>query len=286
MPELPEVETVRRGLAPVLEGATIMAVQLKRADLRIPFPARFADRLAGARILTLKRRGKFLVGGLSSGDSLVMHLGMTGRFTLAGRRERRAGDFYFSGPPDPAHDHVIFHLDSGGRRYRLLYNDVRRFGLMDLVPSDRLDDSRHFRVMGPEPLGPEFTVEILGDALRRRATPIKAVLLDQRVVAGLGNIYACEALHIAGVSPRRKASKIGGRVGALHGAIVGVLEAGIAAGGSTLRNFAGADGRTGAFQEGFRVYDREGAPCPACARPVRRIIQAGRSTFFCGKCQR
>lgn len=286
MPELPEVETVRRGLAPVLEGATITAVELRRADLRVPFPCRFAERLAGAQIITLKRRGKFLVGALSSGDSLIMHLGMTGRLTLVGGRERRAGDFYFSGAPDPAHDHVAFDLIRNGRRYRLLYNDARRFGLMDLAPSDRLDGSRHFIGMGPEPLGPEFTVEVLEEALGRKSAPIKAALLDQRVVAGLGNIYACEALHIAGVSPRRKASKIGSRVGALHQAIVGVLEAGIAAGGSTLRDFAGADGRTGAFQKGFRVYDREGAPCPACTRPVRRIIQAGRSTFYCSKCQR
>lgn len=286
MPELPEVETVRRGLASSVEGATIEGVTLARADLRIPFPDRFASRLAGAKVVALTRRGKFLVAPLSTGESLIMHLGMTGRFTLADGAETRPGEFYYAAPPDPAHDHVIFDLKRRGRRYRLIYNDARRFGLMDIAPTEALATSRHFARMGPEPLAPGFTVDALAASLRGKATPIKSALLDQRVAAGLGNIYACEALYAAGISPRRKAARVGGSVADLHRAIVSVLEAGIAAGGSTLRNFAGADGRAGGFQERFLVYDREGEACQGCGRPVRRIVQAGRSTFYCSACQR
>lgn len=286
MPELPEVETVRRGLAPALEGATIDAVTLARSDLRIPFPPEFSRRLEGARIAALTRRGKYLVAPLSTGESLIVHLGMTGRFLLPNGPIERPGEFYYLSPPDPAHSHVVFTLRSGRRRFELVYNDARRFGLMDLVPSSALKTSRHFARMGPEPLTPEFTTGALAGGLAGKTMPIKVALLDQRVAAGLGNIYACEALHAAGVSPKRAAGRLGPRISDLRAAICSVLEAGIAAGGSTLRDFAAADGRTGGFQERFAVYDREGEPCPACAKPVRRIVQAGRSTFYCSACQR
>ncbi|MEQ1930205.1 MAG: bifunctional DNA-formamidopyrimidine glycosylase/DNA-(apurinic or apyrimidinic site) lyase [Parvularculaceae bacterium] len=287
MPELPEVETVRRGLAPVLEGATIRSVRLARRDLRIPFPPRFEKRLTGAAVSSLLRRGKFLIANLSTGESLLMHLGMTGRFTLTDGAARGTGDFYYAAPPDPAHDHVAFGLDRRGRRYSLVYNDVRRFGLMDLAPTAALNDCPHLAGMGPEPLSAEFGPAHLGQSLKGRSAPIKTALLDQRIVAGLGNIYVCEALYRAGVSPCRKAGAVrGAAIRRLCGAIIAVLEEGIAAGGSTLRDFAGADGTIGGFQERFNVYDREGAPCEACRNPVRRIIQSGRSTFFCSVCQR
>lgn len=286
MPELPEVETVRRGLAPVLEGAVISAVTLRRADLRFPLPPRFVARLAGKRARSLGRRGKYMIASLSSGESLVLHLGMTGRFSVVGAPQQ-PGAFYYAAPPDSAHDHVVFDLETPLGRRTVVYNDPRRFGFMDLVATDTIDTSSHFAAMGPEPLGDAFTDESLSAALAGRAAPIKAALLDQRVVAGLGNIYVSEALFRAGVSPRRKAASVAGRRSKrLRSAIVAVLEDAVAAGGSTLRDFAGADGASGAFQERFQVYDREGAPCPACAAPVRRIVQSGRSTFYCGGCQK
>ena len=287
MPELPEVETVRRGLAPAVEGAVIRDVRLARADLRIPFPAGFRKRLVGATIGALTRRGKFLVAALSTGESLILHLGMTGRFTLSDPETRTPGDFYYLAPPDPAHDHVVFSLQRRGARYSLVYNDARRFGLMDLAPSEQLGASPHFAGMGPEPLAEDFSAMRLAASLKGRSAPIKAALLDQRVVAGLGNIYVCEALFAAGVSPRRRAATLAGRrAERLHAAIRFVLAGGIAAGGATLRDFAGSDGRAGGFQQKFSVYDREGDPCPGCGRPVRRIVQSGRSTFFCAACQR
>ena len=287
MPELPEVETVRAALAPAIEGATIEAVRVARADLRIPFPEHFASRLENAVVRELTRRGKFLLAHLSTGESLIMHLGMTGRFTIGGSGRRGAGEFYYAAPTNPAHDHVAFDLRRRRKRVSLVFNDARRFGLMDLAPTASLHLSPHLEGMGPEPLGIEFTAARLATALEGKAAPIKAALLDQRVVAGLGNIYACEALFDAAISPKRKAGTVAGeRARRLHAAILAVLRAGIAAGGSTLRDFAGADGRTGSFQERFSVYDREGAPCPGCGRPVRRIVQSGRSTFYCGRCQR
>lgn len=286
MPELPEVETVRRGLAPVLAGATISAVRLNRPDLRFPLPDRFADRLAGARVERLDRRGKYMIAPLSTGECLVLHLGMTGRFSIGGANAQ-PGDFYHDAPTDPAHDHVVFEVASPHSPRTISYNDPRRFGFMDLVPTARLDASTHFAGMGPEPLGPAFTAAALSAALRGKAAPIKAALLDQAVVAGLGNIYVSEALFRAGVSPRRKAGAVAGaRAARLHAAIVAVLEEAIEAGGSTLRDFAGADGAEGAFQQRFRVYDREGEPCPRCGATVKRLVQSGRSTFFCGGCQR
>jgi formamidopyrimidine-DNA glycosylase len=287
MPELPEVETVRLGLVPFLEGAVVRRVALKRADLRIPFPRDFARRLSGATVRALTRRGKFLIADLSTGESLILHLGMTGRFTIEGAARRRPGAFYYSSPPDPAHDHVVFDLERGKKRFSLVYNDARRFGLMDLAPTAALASSVHFGGMGPEPLSDAFTVERFAASLKGRSAPIKAALLDQRVVAGLGNIYVCEALFRARLSPRRRAGTVaGGRAATLHAAIVAVLKDGIAAGGATLRDFAGADGRAGAFQERFLVYDREGESCPSCGKPVRRLVQSGRSTFYCAACQR
>lgn len=214
MPELPEVETVRRGLAPAMVGARMQRVETRRGDLRFPFPENFAERLAGVRVETLWRRGKYMIAGLSSGESLVLHLGMTGRFTVEGATRREPGGFYYDAPPDPAHDHVVFTVDGAAGAARIFYNDPRRFGLMDLVATEGLEASPHFRRMGPEPLGPDFTVAAFNAALAGKAAPIKAALLDQSVVAGIGNIYACEALFRAGVSPKRKAASVAGARGA------------------------------------------------------------------------
>lgn len=286
MPELPEVETIRRGLCPVLEGAGIDHVELRRADLRRPFPRRFSERVTGARVERLWRRGKYMIADLSSGESLIMHLGMSGRFTIDGPRKTEPGGLYYSAPPDPAHDHLVLHLDHASRGARIIYNDPRRFGLMDLADTERIDKCCYFKGMGPEPLAADFTPERFNGALSGRA-PIKAALLDQSVVAGIGNIYACEALFRARISPRRGAASVAGARGArLHGALVAVLNEAIEAGGSTLRNFAASDGAAGAFQDRFRVYDREGAPCAVCGRPIRRVVQSGRATFYCSHCQR
>ena len=287
MPELPEVETVRRGLEPALVGATFAAVETRRPDLRFPLPAGFASRLEGARVETLSRRGKYLAAALSTGESLIAHLGMTGRFTIeAGRR--LAGDaFYHAAAPNPTHDHIVFQLHGPRGACRITYNDPRRFGFMDLVETCAIEACAHFAAMGPEPLANAFNAEVFNEALRARATPIKAALLDQRVVAGVGNIYACEALFRAGVSPRRKARSVAGARGArLAVAVREVLLEAIDAGGSSLRDFAASDGALGYFQHQFSVYDREGAPCLTCGAPIRRIVQSGRSTFFCGACQR
>jgi formamidopyrimidine-DNA glycosylase len=288
MPELPEVETVRRGLEPAMADAVFSAVETRRPDLRFPFPVGFARRLGGARVETLGRRGKYLTASLSSGETLVMHLGMSGRFTVAfGDRRGRPGDFHRAAPTDPAHDHVRFLVAGPQGDASIVYNDPRRFGFMDLVATAAIDRSVHFMTMGPEPLGPDFTPETLAATLRDRSAPVKAALLDQAVVAGLGNIYVCEALFEAGVSPRRKSanvSKLASRN--LHKAIRMTLLRAIDAGGSSLRDFAGSDGALGYFQHRFKVYDREGEKCPCCSAAVRRIVQSGRSTYFCGKCQR
>ena len=285
MPELPEVETVRRGLAPVMEGATITAVETRRADLRFAFPRNFNARLIGQRVDSLDRRGKYLIAHLSGGESLIMHLGMSGRFTIADKARataRSASDE----KTDPRHDHVLFEF-SGRRPALVTYNDPRRFGFMDIAPAGRLEKCRHFRDMGPEPLGNGFSAVVLKAALKGKSAPIKAALLDQRVVAGLGNIYVCEALYRAGVSPRRKAGSVAGaRSDRLYGHIVDVLREAIEAGGSSLKDFAAADGALGYFQHGFLVYDREGENCRRCDNPIRRIVQSGRSSFFCSHCQR
>lgn len=283
MPELPEVETVRRGLAPVLDGARLAKVETRRADLRFPLPPRFAARLKGARILGLSRRAKYLLAPLDTGETLVAHLGMTGRFTIVDARAQ-PGAFYYAAPPDPAHTHVVFETGMG---VRVEYNDPRRFGYMDLIGSDELEAHPWFAGMGPEPLGNAFDAAHLARAFAGKTQSVKATLLDQRIVAGLGNIYVCEALFRAGISPKRPAGRIARpRLERLAPVIRDVLDEAIEAGGSTLKDYAAADGALGYFQHRFRVYGREGEPCPVCGAPVLRIVQAGRSTFYCARCQR
>lgn len=288
MPELPEVETVRRGLAPVMEEARVTCVEARRADLRFPFPADFCDRLTGASISLLDRRGKYIIGRLSTGEALIMHLGMSGRFTIQEHKQARPGAFAQAQKCNPKHDHVVFDLvTKGGAKARVIYNDPRRFGFMDLIEYSALEESRHFAGMGPEPLGNQFSPASLNTALKGRAAPIKAALLDQAVVAGLGNIYVCEALYRAGISPRRRATTVAGRRGErLYPAIISVLTEAIEAGGSSLRDFANAEGDLGYFQHRFDVYGREGERCTQCDSVIQRIAQSGRSTFFCSTCQR
>jgi formamidopyrimidine-DNA glycosylase len=275
MPELPEVETVRRGLALKMTGRRILQAELRRPDLRRPFPPALADRLGGARIGALGRRGKYILIELDADGVLLLHLGMSGRVT--------AGS---SALPDAPHDHVILRLDDGTV---IRFNDPRRFGLLDYFK--RGEEAQHplLAGLGPEPLEPEFSGDYLTAALDGKMTPIKSALLDQRIIAGLGNIYACEALFRAGISPRRLARSIGrGRADRLVAGIRSVLTEAIEAGGSSLRDYVQADGELGYFQHRFAVYDREGEPCPGCdcGGGVRRIVQAGRSSFFCAKRQR
>jgi formamidopyrimidine-DNA glycosylase len=275
MPELPEVETVRRGLALRMSGRRIVRAELRRPDLRRPFPPALAARLDGARIGALGRRGKYILIELDTDGLLLLHLGMSGRITAGGAIL----------PPAP-HDHVLLTLDDGTV---IRFNDPRRFGLIDYVRRGEAAKHPLLAGLGPEPLEPEFDGAYLSWALAGKLTPIKAALLDQRVVAGLGNIYVCEALFRAGVSPRRRAASIGrGRSGRLATAIRSVLTEAIAAGGSSLRDYVQADGALGYFQHHWAVYGHEGDPCPGCdcGGSVRRIVQSGRSTFFCAKRQR
>lgn len=279
MPELPEVETVRRGLAPVMEGRTILSVTQNRPNLRFPFPDRFPERLRGTTIEHLGRRAKFLTAELSTGDVLVMHLGMTGRFTVTGQNSEEA-----PANTNPAHDHVVFHMEGG---ITVTYNDPRRFGFMELWPSTSFSAYPRLQKLGPEPLSNGFSVAYLDEVLAGRNTPIKSALLDQSIIAGLGNIYVCEALYRSGISPKRKASSIPGqRAARLAPAINDVIGEAIAAGGSSISDFASASGELGYFQHGFAVYDRENQPCSKCSKPVKRIVQSGRSTFYCASCQR
>lgn len=287
MPELPEVETVRRGLQPALEGARLTRVEARRPDLRFPLPDGFVQRLTGATIERLDRRAKYLLAPLDRGDTLVMHLGMTGRFEIeAAEKAIRPGDFVYAVPPDPKHAHVVFETDAG---CRVTYYDPRRFGFMGLVPTDQIASHPWFAAMGPEPLGPDFTPEVLEKAFAGRKQSPKTLLLDQRIVAGLGNIYVCEALHRSHISPLKPAGKIPkSKMPMLVQVIREVLEEAIVAGGSTLRDFASTDGALGYFQHSFRVYGREGEACPTpgCGGTIERIVQGGRSTFFCPKCQK
>lgn len=283
MPELPEVETVRRGLARVMEGATIARVVVRRGDLRRPLPAQFAERLAGRRVEALERRAKYLILRLDDGNALLVHLGMSGRMVIDGGNIAR---FAHDVGPLEAHEHVVVTLANGAV---VRYADPRRFGLMDLVAQPALRDHPLLARLGPEPTDPGFDGAALADRLAGRRTPIKAALLDQTVVAGLGNIYVCESLYRAGLSPRRLARTVqGGRADALAAAIHAVLDEAIEAGGSTLRDHRLPSGELGYFQHRFQVYGREGEPCPGCAcgRGVRRIVQAGRSTFYCAARQR
>jgi formamidopyrimidine-DNA glycosylase len=286
VPELPEVETVRRGLEPVLVGRRLTRVEARRPDLRFPLPDRFAERLEGARVEALLRRAKYLVANLDTGETLIAHLGMSGRFTIRTPMQSVApGAFYYADDPDPTHTHIVFTTDAGDR---IEYNDPRRFGFMDIAATADLAGHKSFRTLGPEPLGPEFDAAALAAAVSGSRQPVKTALLDQSVVAGLGNIYVCEALHLAGISPVRRAGRVSARrLGVLVATIRVVLEAAIAAGGSSLKDFADAQGALGYFQHRFRVYDREGAPCQreGCGGVVARRVQAGRSTFYCPICQ-
>jgi formamidopyrimidine-DNA glycosylase len=283
MPELPEVETVRRGLEPVLTDRILTHVDQRRPDLRWPLPERFAGRLTGRRVTGLGRRSKYLLIGLEGGETWIIHLGMSGRILVG---EAKIGEFHHSTPTPGKHDHVIVTTDRGDT---VTYNDARRFGLMDLWSTADLESHKLLAGLGPEPLGNAFNGAALAAALADKRAPIKAALLDQRIVAGLGNIYVSEALHRSGISPKRLAGSISRpRVERLAGEIVATLNDAIAAGGSSLRDYRQADGELGYFQHSFRVYDRDGDPCPTkgCGGTVRRIAQSGRSTFYCAECQR
>ncbi len=290
MPELPEVETVRRGLAPAMEGAVIAAVEARRPNLRFPFPKDFAARLQGRRVAALSRRAKYLLADLDGGEVLVMHLGMSGSFRVENEETATTpGSFYHERGTAGAHDHVVFHLDGPMGHVCMTYNDPRRFGYMDLIARAALDTHPLFGSLGMEPLGNELD----GAAIRRlfagKAAPLKTALLDQRLIAGLGNIYVCEALWQARLSPLRAAGSLtGAKAALLSGAIRDVLTRAIEAGGSTLRDHRLADGSLGYFQHSFMVYDREGEPCarPGCRGVTSRIVQSGRSTFFCPSCQK
>ncbi len=293
MPELPEVETVRRGLEPALVGQSFTKVEQRRPDLRFPFPERFSDRLEGQEVTGLGRRAKYLLADLSSGEVLVMHLGMSGRFLVTqGGTRRMPGEFHHEHGGLSAHDHVIFHLSNGAS---VTYNDARRFGFMDLVPRAQVETWAHFAGLGIEPLGNELSGEAVARLFRGKRTPLKAALLDQRLIAGLGNIYVCEALFRTGLHPEAPAGSLataGGepteKAHRLAAIIRDVLSEAVEAGGSTLRDHAQVDGSLGYFQHSFRVYDREGEACatPGCAGTVARLVQSGRSTFYCPECQK
>lgn len=293
MPELPEVETVRRGLAPYLEGARIDKVTLNRKDLRFPFPRGFAAALEGQTITSVGRRAKFLLFRLSGGKTWLSHLGMTGVFRFAEGKFKERSRYYEPGD-DIKHDHVVVALTHPKRgRLTLIYSDARRFGFMDLFEKD--EDSPYLKDLGPEPLGNEFNAAQMAARFRDKSAPMKAALLDQRVVAGLGNIYVSEALHRAHIRPTTQAKKLvlksgkpSIRLELLAEGVRAVLTEAIEAGGSTLRDFRDADGGSGYFQHRFAVYDREGKPCPTpgCTGTIRRIVQSGRSTFFCPVCQK
>ncbi|MEM8852283.1 MAG: bifunctional DNA-formamidopyrimidine glycosylase/DNA-(apurinic or apyrimidinic site) lyase [Pseudomonadota bacterium] len=288
MPELPEVETVRRGLAPVMEGARIDAVHLARADLRFPFPPAFGERLTGRTILTLGRRAKYLVGTLDDGAALIMHLGMSGAFRVCDGSP--IGTYHYAKGKLAAHDHVTLTLGTN----QIVYNDPRRFGFMTLADPP-VEAHPYFAHLGVEPVAGALTAEGLAAAFVGKITPLKAALLDQRIIAGLGNIYVCEALWRARLSPRRLAGTVprrdgsaGERARRLTDAIIAVIEEAILAGGSSLRDYVAADGSLGRFQHAFAVYGREGDPCRrnVCGGVIARIVQSGRSTFFCPACQR
>ena len=297
MPELPEVETVRRGLQPVMEGALLSSLELRRADLRFPFTPGMAETLAGRRIEALSRRAKYLLMHFSGDLTLISHLGMSGSFRI---EEAPAADltqpFHFARSKDEKHDHAIFHLkDRDGRAVRVIYNDPRRFGFMLMTQTATLGDHPLLAGLGPEPTGNSLDGSVLAQAFKGKKAPLKAALLDQTLIAGLGNIYVCEALHRSSLSPRRGAGTLvrasgepGDRLEGLATAVRNVIADAIAAGGSTLRDHIQADGTLGYFQHTFRVYGREGEACPnpGCGRQIQRIVQSGRSTFFCPSCQK
>lgn len=284
MPELPEVETVRRGLEPVMTGRVILRAEVRRPDLRWPFPERMAERLTGGRVQGLGRRSKYLLIGLDRGETLIVHLGMSGRLLVSGGEGREAlGTFHHAHPAPMPHDHVNLDLEGGAR---VTMNDARRFGAMDLWPTATIETHRLLAGLGPEPLGNAFDALHLAARLAGKRTPVKAALLDQRNVAGLGNIYVCEALWRAGINPATRAAELAEpEIAALTAAIREVLVDAIAAGGSSLRDYRQADGELGYFQHSFAVYGREGEPCARCGHAIARIVQSGRSSFFCPGCQ-
>lgn len=280
MPELPEVETVRRGLLPAMEGRVIELAQVNRPDLRWPLPKNMAERLTGCRVLALRRRSKYILADLSSGETLLIHLGMSGRMLVSGIM---LGAYFHDHPAPAKHDHVVLHLSGGAR---VTFNDARRFGAMDLLPTATADQHPLLADLGPEPLGNLFDEQYLAARLQSRNTPIKSALLDQHLVAGLGNIYVCEVLFRAGIAPTRRAGAIDAP-GALVPIIRAVLDEAIAAGGSSLKDYRRTDGELGYFQKAFAVYGREGQSCltPGCPSTISRIVQSGRSSFFCPTCQ-
>jgi formamidopyrimidine-DNA glycosylase len=283
VPELPEVETVRRGLEPAMAGRRILRAEVRRPDLRWPLPPRMAERLTGARVERLRRRSKYILADLDTAETLLIHLGMSGRVLISGAMP---GGFHHALPAPEKHDHVVLDMEGGAR---VTYNDARRFGAMDLMATGTEEAHPLLARIGPEPLGNAFDEAYLVARLHGRATPIKAALLDQRIVAGLGNIYVCEVLHRTGISPLRRAGRLSpARAASLVPAIREVLTEAIEAGGSSLRDYRQADGELGYFQHTFRVYGREGEPCrtPDCPGTVRRVVQSGRSSFYCASCQR
>lgn len=283
MPELPEVETVRRGLMPVLEGAIIARAEVNRPDLRFPLPERMAERLTGQRVTALRRRSKYLLADLSGGETLLIHLGMSGRMLISGAQ---IGAFYHDHPAPQKHDHVVLHMEGGAR---ITFNDARRFGAMDLMPTETAAAHPLLAGLGPEPFGNDFNEPYLAARLRGRKTPIKSALLDQRIVAGLGNIYVCEVLYRARISPLTLAGGLPEPAArSLVPLIREVLAEAIEAGGSSLKDFRQANGELGYFSKHFQVYDREGAACetPGCTGTVTRTVQSGRSSFWCPSCQR
>jgi formamidopyrimidine-DNA glycosylase len=293
MPELPEVETVRRGLQPAMEGSKIIRAEARRKDLRFPFQKDFVARLEGQTVTGLGRRAKYLLADLASGDVLLMHLGMSGSFRVIDDADEKApGQFHHPRSEDRTHDHVVFHMSSGAA---VVFNDPRRFGYMKIIARNALEDEPLLSGLGPEPLGNEFDAAMLARSCANKKTSLKAALLDQRVVAGLGNIYVCEALFRSQLSPRRLAATLATKTAEptdhakrLVTAIHAVLNQAIKAGGSSLRDHRQTSGELGYFQHSFQVYDREGEKChtAGCSGIVRRFTQNGRSTFWCPKCQK
>ena len=282
MPELPEVETVLQGLTPAMEGVKISRVDVNRPDLRWPFPSAMAERLTGQTVLKLRRRAKYILADLSSEETLLVHLGMSGRMLISGDP---LGQFSRAHPAVAKHDHVIFHMANDSR---ITFNDPRRFGAMDLVKTPFADQHKLLRSLGPEPLGNDFHENYLAQVLNGRNTAVKSALLDQRIIAGLGNIYVCEVLFRAKISPTQKTSQIPeSRIFNLVPVIRNVLTDAIKAGGSSLRDFRQANGELGYFQHSFDVYGREGEPCrtPGCKAQIVRIVQSSRSSFYCATCQ-
>lgn len=283
MPELPEVETVRRGLAPVMEGGRIARADVRREGLRWPFPARMAERLTGATVNRLARRSKYILADLDTGETAIIHLGMSGRMLISGTE---LGKFHHAHPMPEKHDHVVIDMEGGAR---VTFNDARRFGAMDLWPTADIANHKLMAALGPEPLGNDFHEDYLVARLQGKNTAIKTALLDQGIIAGLGNIYVCEVLFRAGIHPARKAGRIAAaRIAGLVPIIRAVLAEAIESGGSSLKDYRQADGELGYFQHAFRVYGREGERCvtAGCEERIARLVQGGRSSFHCPQCQR